>query len=114
MLGEYDFTQWNGFGIEMDRALHKFDYSEADTLIDNGYVTLKNSLYNDGSKTTEGNIAGKTFVVTGKVYQFKNRDELVKAVEAAGGKVTSSVSKKTDYLVNNDSESTSSKNVKAH
>ena len=58
-------------------------------------------------------LEGKTFVVTGKVHIWKNRDELSAAVTAAGGKVTSSVSSKTDYLVNNDVTSTSSKNLKA-
>jgi len=51
--------------------------------------------------------------VTGKLKIFKNRDELVAAVEAAGGKVTSTVSSKTSYLVTNDTESGSSKNIKA-
>ena len=58
-------------------------------------------------------LAGKVFVVTGAVHQFKNRDELKANVEALGGKVTGSVSSKTDYLVNNDSTSTSGKNKKA-
>jgi len=59
------------------------------------------------------NIANKTFVVTGDVTHFKNRKELQAKIEALGGKVTGSVSKNTDYLINNDSESGSSKNKKA-
>lgn len=59
------------------------------------------------------NLAGLTFVITGAVYQYKNRDEFKASVEARGGKVAGSVSKKTSYLVNNDSESTSGKNKKA-
>ena len=58
-------------------------------------------------------LSGKTFVVTGAVHIFKNRDELKKKIEGLGGKVASSVSKKTDYLINNDSTSSSSKNLKA-
>ena len=54
-----------------------------------------------------------TFVITGDVHSFKNRSEFKSFVEAEGGKVTGSVSKKTNYLVNNDLESTSSKNNKA-
>lgn len=60
-----------------------------------------------------GKCAGQTFVITGDVHQFKNRDEFKTYVEAQGGKVTGSVSKKTTYLVNNDLESASSKNRKA-
>lgn len=58
-------------------------------------------------------IDGKTFVITGEVHHFKNRKALQAQLEALGGKVTGSVSKKTDYLINNDSTSTSSKNQKA-
>ena len=63
--------------------------------------------------TSGGKCAGQTFVITGDVHQFKNRDEFKTYVEAQGGKVTGSVSKKTTYLVNNDLESASSKNRKA-
>lgn len=62
---------------------------------------------------TESKIANKTFVVTGEVTHFKNRKELQAKIEELGGKVTGSVSKNTDYLINNDSESSSSKNKKA-
>lgn len=54
-----------------------------------------------------------TFVVTGDVHQYKNRNELKAYIESQGGKVTGSVSKSTDYLINNDVTSTSSKNTKA-
>ena len=60
-----------------------------------------------------GSCRGLTFVITGDVHQFKNRDEFKAYVESAGGKVTGSVTGKTDYLVNNDAQSTSSKNRKA-
>ena len=58
-------------------------------------------------------IAGKTFVVTGRVTRFANRDELKEYIADRGGKVAGSVSAKTDYLINNDVTSTSSKNKKA-
>lgn len=56
---------------------------------------------------------GKTFVVTGSVNHYKNRDELKADIVAHGGKVVGSISSKTDYLINNDINSTSSKNQKA-
>ena len=62
----------------------------------------------------EGNrCEGMTFVVTGDVYQYKNRNELKAYIESQGGKVTGSVSKSTSFLINNDVNSTSSKNTKA-
>ncbi len=61
----------------------------------------------------EGKCTGLTFVITGDVHSYKNRDEFKAYVEAAGGKVTGSVTSKTSYLVNNDKDSASSKNRKA-
>lgn len=55
----------------------------------------------------------RVFVVTGAVNHFKNRDELKECVLSLGGKVTGSVSKNTDYLINNDAASASTKNRKA-
>ncbi len=57
--------------------------------------------------------AGRTFVITGSVEHFANRSELKAYIEERGGKVAGSVSKKTDYLINNDTASASSKNKKA-
>ena len=61
----------------------------------------------------EGKCAGLTFVITGDVHHYKNRDAFKAYVESQGGKVTGSVTSKTDYLVNNDLASNSSKNRKA-
>lgn len=59
------------------------------------------------------NLNGKSFCITGSLEHFANRDALVQSIEAHGGKYVSSVSKKTDYLINNDKTSTSGKNKKA-
>lgn len=58
-------------------------------------------------------LQGKTFVVTGSVNHYKNRDELKADIVSHGGTVVGSVSSKTSYLINNDINSTSSKNQKA-
>ena len=58
-------------------------------------------------------LQGKTFVVTGSVHHYKNRDELKADIIVHGGTVVGSVSSKTSYLINNDINSTSSKNQKA-
>ena len=62
---------------------------------------------------TDGDLMGKTFVITGNVHIYKNRNELKSAIEANGGKVTGNVSSNTDFLINNDIDSASSKNKKA-
>lgn len=64
-------------------------------------------------RTSNSSLDGKTFVVTGSVEHYKNREELKNDIAAHGGKVSGSVSSKTDYLINNDLESNSSKNKKA-
>lgn len=109
--GGYDFTLWEGFGIEMDKSLHNFDYTEADEIINN-YLSVKNSLFKNQS-TKENKLKNLKFVITGSLNKYKNRQELQNVIEDNGGKVIGSVSKNTDYLINNDIDSTSSKNVKA-
>lgn len=61
----------------------------------------------------DSSITGKTFVITGSVYHYENRNEVKAIIESLGGKVTGSVTKNTDYLINNDVTSSSSKNKKA-
>lgn len=73
------------------------------------YITFNTIEENTSAQSLEG----KVFVITGSVEHFKNRKELKAKVEELGGKVTGSVSKNTDYLLNNDSTSSSSKNKKA-
>ena len=63
--------------------------------------------------SSQSSITGKTFVITGSVEHFANRSELKSRIESMGGKVTGTVSAKTDYLINNDISSNSSKNKKA-
>ena len=111
IINYFDFESLEGFGPAMHEAIINFDYVEADMMVERCIIDFteeESALENSGNA-----LEGKTFVVTGKVHIWKNRDELSAAVTAAGGKVTSSVSSKTDYLVNNDINSTSSKNLKA-
>ncbi len=61
----------------------------------------------------EQDLKGKVFVITGSLTHFANRNELKDQIEKRGGKVTGSVTGKTDYLINNDMTSSSSKNKKA-
>ena len=64
-------------------------------------------------RETNSNIGGKTFVITGSLNTYENRNALKDLIESLGGKVAGSVSAKTDYLINNDVTSNSSKNKKA-
>lgn len=77
---------------------------------------LKNEITVEQTSTaaTGEKCKGLTFVVTGDVHHYKNRNELKAYIESQGGKVTGSVSKSTSYLINNDVSSTSGKNQKAH
>ncbi|MCD7813151.1 MAG: NAD-dependent DNA ligase LigA [Lachnospiraceae bacterium] len=65
------------------------------------------------SGSEQQRLSGKTFVITGSVEQFANRNELKAFIEERGGKVTGSVTGKTDFLINNDTASASTKNKKA-
>ena len=97
-----------GIGEVMIETLLKFDYSEADKIFDNYINEIA------AAPTTNGTeLEGKNFVVTGKLKKWKNRSELKSFIESKGGKVTESVTSKTSYLINNDTESTSAKNTTA-
>ena len=106
--GSFDFSTIGGYGYEMNKSLKTFDYSELDYIVEN-YLIFKE----EKNEENEQSLEGLTFCVTGKVSIFKNRDELSAFIESKGGKVTGSVSKNTNYLINNDTESTSAKNKKA-
>ena len=85
---------------------------------DDNNVVLDNllneiSIEVESKESVESDITGKVFVITGSVYHFANRNEVKDVIEKHGGKVTGSVTSKTDYLINNDIDSTSSKNKKA-
>ena len=110
--GKFDFTKWAGFGYEMNSSLYRFDYAEADKLAFE-ILDIHNSIWEDPLKVAPRVLADKKFVITGSLQQFKNRGELQKVIEDNGGKVVSSVSKNTNYLINNDINSTSAKNVSA-
>lgn len=104
------FWGYANFGMEMHKAIVNFDYSEADALVQSGVITF-NSIIEE--TTQEKSLDGLTFVITGKLNHFKNRDAIKTKIESLGGKVTGSVSGNTSYLINNDKDSTSSKNKSA-
>ena len=103
----FDFSSIDGFAEAKHKAIHNFNYDEADKVVK--YIIFSDN----NSDTIKSSMENLTFVITGKVEQFKNRSELQKMIESCGGKVVSSISKNVNYLINNDIESTSSKNVAA-
>ena len=106
--GSFDFSSLGGYGYEMNKSLKTFDYTELDYIVEN-YLNIKE----EKQEVYEKKLQNLTFCITGKVSIWKNRDELSAFIENLGGKVTGSVSKNTDYLINNDVNSTSAKNNKA-
>lgn len=96
-LGKSIINYWNKHNEEIMDLVQEFTFSKDEKI----------------EKVENDKINGKAFVVTGSVHHYKNRNELKADIEKNGGKVTGSVTSKTDYLINNDINSNSSKNKKA-
>lgn len=107
------FETIDGIGPERSNSIYEWYNNEFNVLQLDRLLEEVELIEKDPKVISEGTCMGLTFVITGDVHRFKNRDEFKAYVEANGGKVAGSVSSKTDYLVNNDVESTSSKNRKA-
>ena len=106
-----ELTEIDGIGDVMAEAVCAY-------LNDPQKIEQLNALLQEVELVQEENneqpyLANLTFVITGSVNYFANRTELKNYIEKRGGKATGSVSAKTSYLINNDKESTSSKNKKA-
>jgi len=104
----FDFTQLNDFGFTTQEAIVNFDYSEADELAQ--ILTIS---YEIPKVEEQGRLTDKKICITGSLSRFKNRAELQQVIEQHGGKVVSSVTKNTSILINNDTTSTSAKNIAA-
>lgn len=110
LMASFDWAKLDDFGIAMRDSINCYAAK-------NSYmVECLYKIFNFEeveAVSSSNNLAGKIFVITGSLNHFANRDEAKDKIEAAGGKVSGSVSAKTSYLVNNDTESTSGKNKKA-
>lgn len=107
------FAHIPGIGPEKSASVVKWmknddNYDMLQRLLDKVTIAEADSQAEVGTRCI-----GLTFVVTGDVHHFKNRNELKSYIESQGGKVTGSVSKSTSFLINNDVTSTSGKNKKA-
>lgn len=105
---KYDFSVIPGFAGSKCSALWNFDFSKADKV----YKYLHCEKPQEEEKL-DSNLANKVIVITGRLSLFKNREELAQQIRAHGGKVSSSVSGNTSYLINNDNNSQSAKNLAA-
>lgn len=110
MNTHYDFTIIDGFGLEMQKSLINWWENNYDNFLS----LIKEFTFKKGEeKNSEFDLSGEIFVITGTLIHYKNRNELVSAIESNGGKVSGSVSSKTSYLICNDVTSNSGKNKKA-
>ena len=109
-VGCYNFTQIDGFGDVLNKNIHSW-FKDMCGIADN--LASLMTFEAKEKQNADNSLDGKSFVVTGKVFRFKNRDEVKTEIEKRGGKVTGSVTKSTYALINNDIESNSSKNKKA-
>ena len=110
-----EMTQIDGIGEVIATSVHDyFENEHNQKLLEKllPYLHFEEENVSAGGEQ-EQSLLDKTFVITGTVEHFANRKELKEKIESLGGKVTGSVSKKTDYLINNDNMSSSSKNKKA-
>lgn len=103
----YHFFILDGFGEEMHNYIKTFDFTEADKCAH--YLSFKT----ENNQETNDVMKNMIFVITGKLKHYKNRDALVSEIESHGGKVVGSISKKVNYLINNDINSNSTKNSAA-
>lgn len=110
--GKDAFTSINGIGEALGKSIINYWNKHSEEIMDlaKEFTFLKNEKI---EKVENDKITRKVFVVTGSVNHYKNRNELKADIEKNGGKVTGSVTSKTDYLINNDINSNSSKNKKA-
>ena len=108
----YDFSRLEGFGDILNDIIHKWykeQYKEKRIP-----ELVKELNFTENVNASESQVLkGKIFVITGSLVKHKSRNELKDKIEKLGGKVSSSISSKTSYLINNDISSNSSKNKKA-
>ena len=111
-LTEEQLSSISGVGDVIARAYVDYFRDEKHRQI---YEKLLHEVHIEKEAADEDNqtMSGITFVITGSLEHFANRSELKNLIESRGGKVTGSVTSRTDYLINNDAASTSSKNRKA-
>ena len=112
MVTEEELNEIQGVGEVLAKAFTGY-FSDAKH-VENFRKLLEELTIPEETSTKKQIFEGVNFVITGSVTHFANRGEVKELIESLGGKVTGSVTSKTNYLINNDVTSTSSKNKKAN
>ena len=107
-----DMTSIEGIGPVIAKSVENF-FADKKNRMEVEQLLQDVQLEKEELDETQMIFEGKTFVITGSVHHFANRNEIKALIESKGGKVAGSVSSKTHYLINNDAASASSKNKKA-
>lgn len=110
---EEELAEIDGFGSVIAHSVHSYFANEKNKALIEKTLKIVEFTPEETVSEEEKTMADLTFVITGDVEKFKNRKELQAEIERLGGKVTSSVTSKTNYLINNDIFSSSAKNKKA-
>lgn len=114
LCNNFDFAVLEDFGQITNDSLHNWYKNDKERQMWTKLTYAVNFIKEEKKEETGmANLEGKTFVITGGVTTFKNRDEVGELITSLGGKLSGSVSKNTSYLLNNDITSTTGKNKKA-
>lgn len=109
--GKDELLEIEGIGEVLANSI--VDFFKDSKNIENVKSLREVLIFEAEESTGSDSFAGKVFVITGSLEHFTNRNELKELIEKNGGKVSGSVSSKTNFLINNDTASNSSKNKKA-
>lgn len=112
-ISNYDFSKLDSFGETLNKNIHTwfntmYEIDGIENILNKIRFKIENNMNEESNLLQD-----KTFVITGSLKHYKNRSELQAVIESHNGKVSSSISKNTFALINNDVHSTSSKNKKA-
>ena len=110
-FSNFDWSILDGFAEKKSAKINSFNFNEIDEVVP--YLHIYNETYSKEEVDKESPLMNKKIVITGSLNQFKNRSELAELIQSKGGVIQESVNKNTDMLINNNTESNSSKNKKA-
>ena len=108
-----EYMRISGIGESVADSIVNYFIKTKNVNFINSLINQLSFIKDNPKENNNVSLEGKTFVITGKVHIYKNRNEIKDIIESLGGKVSGSVSSKTDYLINNDINSNSGKNKTA-
>ena len=108
-----EYMHISGIGESVADSIVNYFIKTKNVKFINSLINQLSFIKDNQKENNNVSLEGKTFVITGKVHIYKNRNEIKDIIESLGGKVSGSVSSKTNYLINNDINSNSGKNKTA-